>query len=66
MRVVVGPDPRLDAWRGAAHVAARPETFGGRGAAGGGDWGGAVTREEYEERGPDWAREEYGGLASYW
>ncbi|GBG00222.1 hypothetical protein Rsub_12707 [Raphidocelis subcapitata] len=65
MRVVAGPDPRLDEWRGAAHVAAALATFGGRGARGGADWGGALTRAEYEERGPDWVRE-YSGLPSYW
>jgi actin-related protein len=58
MRVVVGDDPAWDAWRGAAHVA-------GALAAPGGAWGGALTREEYEERGPEYVKA-YRGPASYW
>jgi actin-related protein len=59
MRVVASERPALDPWRGAAHVAGC--AFGG---GAGGGWGGALTRDEYEERGPEYVKE-YAGVV-YW
>jgi len=75
MRVVVGGAPGLDGWRGAAHVAGQERVWGRQGGGGegskaaggeaGAPWGGALSRAEYEERGPEYVKE-YQGVGTYW